>query len=344
MAAAADFSPEKNEDEDVLLPPDLREIAEKELNETPERRRAGLQQLRQLLNDHADLQSRTDSLFLLRFLRVRKFNVPEAFRLIQNYYRIRLENTELFKDLHPSAQKHLFDLQCQSFLQDTDAQGRKVFVLRIGKWKPGVCMLDDMFRPNILTWEHIIEDPRAQVLGIVALIDLKGGSMKHVRCMTPAHAFKVVQVVQDCFPIRLRGFHVVRQPLFFKPLFQLLKPFLKKKFVDRMHMHGNDIASLHQHLSSDILYEDLGGHKGPFDNSWLCQEMYENDERFKEHSAYGYRKLEPGEVEDSFNQSRIKFITNLWKKYSSMPCLPDDIPSGATVDVQKYVRKTEVCQ
>lgn len=116
-----------------LLPAHLAEKAERELGETPERRTEALKELRALVDGEADaLKSRTDPLFLLRFLRARKFDVPAAFRLLRNYYRIRYENPDLYADLYPSTVKDVLDLQCLGFLPDADAQGRRVFVLRMG--------------------------------------------------------------------------------------------------------------------------------------------------------------------------------------------------------------------
>ncbi|KAK8772876.1 hypothetical protein V5799_012591 [Amblyomma americanum] len=135
-------------------------------------------------------------MFLLRFLRARKFDTPAAFQLLRNYYRMRFENPDLYQDLYPSSVKEIFDLQCLGFLRDPDAEGRKVFLLRMGKWSPDVCSLEAMYKPCTLAWELALEEADTQVNGIVALVDLDGGSLKHVASMSPAHAFKIVYCVQ----------------------------------------------------------------------------------------------------------------------------------------------------
>lgn len=330
-----------------ILPLDLKEVAERELNETEERRNQALKDLKELIQAHADtLTTRTDTIFLLRFLRARKFDVAAAFQLMKNYYRNRHENPDLFKDLHPSRDKRLFELQCQSFLEDHDPEGRKIFVLRMGNWNPDVCSLDDLFGPSTMMWEHVLEDPRTQITGIVVLIDLNGGSLRHVRCMSPTSAFKTVYMVQECFPIRLKAFHVINQPLFFLVLFHFLKPFLKKKFVRRLHMHGRDYASLHRYLPPEILPQEFGGLKGPFDNSKFCASMYSNEDRFKLSNTYGYRRRpsQNGE-EGNYGGPRVKIINNLWRKFAHLPILPSDVPTipGMSEEEQalKFIRKLE---
>lgn len=55
---------------------------------------------------------RTDDAFLLRFLRARKLNVEESYKLIENYYLYRQRNQEFFRTLSTKdtlIQQALFD-------------------------------------------------------------------------------------------------------------------------------------------------------------------------------------------------------------------------------------------
>lgn len=336
-----------------LLPAHLAEKAERELGETLERRTAALKELRALVDGEADtLRSRTEPLFLLRFLRARKFDVPAAFRLLRNYYRIRYENPELYGDLYPSSVKDVLDLQCLGFLPDADAQGRRVFVLRMGNWNPDVCSLEAMYKPSTLFWEHALEDPATQVNGITAVLDLRGGSLKHVRCMSPAHAFKIIYCMQECFPMRLKAVHVVNQPLFFTLFVGFLKPFLKNKFLKRIHLHGRNYASLHAHVPQDILPCELGGLRGPFDNSESVDALLRNEEAFKVHETFGYQRPPAslaGDAADDDGASsstgrsfpprdvRVELAQKLWRHFAHSSALPDDVSEGSVH--AKFVHK-----
>lgn len=312
----------KDLSEEDILPADLREYAEQYLNETPKRRTEALQELRELLAGHADyLRSRTDTLFLLRFLRVRKFDAPKAFQMIQNYYRARFLNPELYDGLHPLARKNLFDLQTHDVLAETDAEGSRVCLLRMGDWHPNVCSLDKMAGLSILAWEHLLEDPRTQVKGIVMLIDLGGGSFSHLRAASPTQFSMFVYNLQECCPLRLKSAHVVNQPMFFTSVFALVKPFLKEKLVRRMRVHGKDLDSLHQFLPPDILPEEFGGLRGPFDNSAFCAELYRADALFKEYNTYGYRPDTPDEYvrrEDGCGDTTLDYMCALWQKITGL--------------------------
>lgn len=338
-------------DHEDLLPEHLAGRAKAELNETPDLRAQALEELRVLVDGEAAvLRSRTEPLFLLRFLRARKFNVPAAFRLLRNYYRMRFENPELYQDLYPSSDKDIFDLQCLGFLRDTDAEGRKVFLLRMGKWNPDVCSLEAMYKPCTLAWEHALEEAETQVNGIVALVDLDGGSLKHVASMSPAHAFKIVYCVQECFPMRLKAIHVVNQPLFFTLLLRFLKPLVKNKFFQRLHQHGRNYASLHEYIPREILPQEYGGVREPFDNSEFVDALLRNEEAFKLHETFGYRQrplspTTPKATGCSFppRDSRVELAQKLWRRFAHSPLLPDDVSEGSVQakTMQKYLRKME---
>lgn len=42
---------------------------------------------------------------------------------------------------------------------------------------------------------------------------------------------------QDSFPLKVRGIHLINEPLFFHPVFALIKPFLTEKIKERVSAH-----------------------------------------------------------------------------------------------------------
>lgn len=64
---------------------ETRQIAEKELNETPERVAAATTELRNLLHDATDLHFHDDDQFLLTFLRPCHFYPESALKLVSCY-------------------------------------------------------------------------------------------------------------------------------------------------------------------------------------------------------------------------------------------------------------------
>ncbi|XP_077519338.1 alpha-tocopherol transfer protein-like isoform X2 [Amblyomma americanum] len=254
------------------------------------------------------------------------------------------------EDLLPA---HLED-RAKAELHETSERHAKaleeLLVLLDGKWSPDVCSLEAMYKPSTLAWELALEEAGTQVNGIVALVDLDGGSLKHVASMSPAHAFKIVYCVQECYPIRLKAIHIVNQPLFFTLLLRFLKPLVKNKFFQRLHLHGRNYASLHEYLPREILPSEYGGEREPFDNSEFVDALLRNEEAFKLHETFGYRQrsLSPAatpRAAGSFppRDSRVELAQKLWRRFAHSPLLPDDVSEGSVQaqTIQKCLRKME---
>jgi len=78
----------------------LRLIAEKELCEKPSTRKKGLRELRDWIKSSTHFQNcRTDSSFLLRFLRMQKFQVQEAQTVLEKYIKMRTQHPNWFANL-----------------------------------------------------------------------------------------------------------------------------------------------------------------------------------------------------------------------------------------------------
>lgn len=65
--------------------------------------------------------------------------------------------------------------------------------------------------------------------------------------------------LQDCFPIRFKAVHFVGQPWYVEAALAVIRPFLKEKTRDRIHLHGSNLSTLHESITKDILPTELGG-------------------------------------------------------------------------------------
>jgi len=79
---------------------------------------------------------RTDDAFILRFLRARKFQHFEAFRLLAQYFEYRQQNLDMFKSFKatdPGIKQALKD-GFPGGLANLDHYGRKILVLFAANW------------------------------------------------------------------------------------------------------------------------------------------------------------------------------------------------------------------
>lgn len=169
---------------------------------------------------------------------------------------MKLKCPELFKCPLPSEISKVLEFQAQNMLLNRDQFGRRVYIIRVGKklyvllikkkfflikilfsdkFDSSKVTIDDIFRTNILALEQIVREPETQIAGIVVVLDMAGLSLHHARFFTPYYAKRTVEVVQETFPLRFKGFHVVNEPFYFDAIMAVLKPFLKDKIRKRVH-------------------------------------------------------------------------------------------------------------
>lgn len=263
------------------LTPDLEAKAREELQEKPEWRLRDVQALRDMiLKEHSSLRTRLDDAFLLRFLRARKFDYDRALQLLLNYHSSRRAWPEVFQDLKPSTVKHVLELGFLTVLPRRDPQGRYVLCLRPGKWTPNDYPFVDNIRAIYLTLEKLIQPEETQVNGIVILVDYTGVGLSQASNPGPLLAKKVVSILQDGFPIRIKAVNIINEPRIFKGIFAIIKPFLKEKMAERFVLHGSDLPSLHRVIPRSVLPQEYGGVDGRLDMTAWTRTLLEAEEEF----------------------------------------------------------------
>nr|3W67_A Chain A, Alpha-tocopherol transfer protein [Mus musculus]3W67_B Chain B, Alpha-tocopherol transfer protein [Mus musculus]3W67_C Chain C, Alpha-tocopherol transfer protein [Mus musculus]3W67_D Chain D, Alpha-tocopherol transfer protein [Mus musculus]3W68_A Chain A, Alpha-tocopherol transfer protein [Mus musculus]3W68_B Chain B, Alpha-tocopherol transfer protein [Mus musculus]3W68_C Chain C, Alpha-tocopherol transfer protein [Mus musculus]3W68_D Chain D, Alpha-tocopherol transfer protein [M len=214
-------------------------------------------------------QPLTDA-FLLRFLRARDFDLDLAWRLMKNYYKWRAECPELSADLRPRSILGLLKAGYHGVLRSRDSTGSRVLIYRIAYWDPKVFTAYDVFRVSLITSELIVQEVETQRNGVKAIFDLEGWQVSHAFQITPSVAKKIAAVLTDSFPLKVRGIHLINEPVIFHAVFSMIKPFLTEKIKDRIHLHGNNYkSSMLQHFP-DILPREYGGKE--FSMEDICQE------------------------------------------------------------------------
>nr|XP_034839030.1 alpha-tocopherol transfer protein-like [Maniola hyperantus] len=266
--------------------------ARSELRESQENIENGLRDLRVLLKREANLVVPIDDdEFLLKFLRPTKYYAESAFKKIQAYYKFRLSHQDYCRDLYPSAVRLAFDHSIVSILSPRDQHGRRIMFVESGeRWNPRHVPLREVFRGVQLGLESAMVEPRTQVSGVSVILELKGLSFSQVMQFTPSFAKMVVDWIQDCIPIRLKGVHIVNQPYIFNMLFAIFKPFLSDKLRSRIFFHGSDRKSLLKHIDGDALMQRIGGSlpDDGISGEVMWKMMHHYEESFRRAASYGY--------------------------------------------------------
>ncbi|XP_039191609.1 alpha-tocopherol transfer protein isoform X3 [Crotalus tigris] len=78
--------------------------------------------------------------------------------------------------------------------------------------------------------------------------------------------FTADDLFRDGFPLKVREIHLIREPVIFYRVFNLIKHFLPEKIKARIHLHGNNFAhGLKKHIPASLLPEEYNGEAGPFE-------------------------------------------------------------------------------
>lgn len=98
----------------------------------------------------------------------------------------------------------------------------------------------------------------------------------------------MVMALQDGYPVRFKGVHVVHNTSLWDMLYSAARPLLGAKQRSRFHLHGNDLTSLHKFIPAEILPSEYGGTTGPFSAEWIIKKLYDKHDEFVENSYFGY--------------------------------------------------------
>ncbi|XP_070563620.1 alpha-tocopherol transfer protein-like [Ptychodera flava] len=267
------------------------EKARQELNEDPETRDQKIDELRaKFAKEKPEVKLPPDDAFLVRFLRNKKFDVQRAYNMLLHYYEVRRKYKEIFVNYQPSLYRHIFETDMLTICPGQDKDGRTVMLFRAGKWDPDRYNIDAIFTACSMIYEKLLEDEELQVNGLVFVDDVEGTSVKQMTQFGPAAAQKSMDLSVNTVPVRFKAVHYIRQPDIFTAMFAVIKPLMSEKLMKRIHFHGKDYGTLHDHVPSSMLPPDFGGQLTNYNSQEWFEELCKEDRKFEEHNQYGFPK------------------------------------------------------
>ncbi|KAG5322608.1 CLVS2 protein, partial [Pseudoatta argentina] len=219
-----------------------------------------------------DLEHCTDE-YITRFLLARKYRTEQAAALIAAYQAQITHRQDIFGNLtarDPALQRAL-RAGIPGVLPARDRKGRCVLVILASQWDPVAVPALSVQRAIFLVLEILIQDPRNQQSGFVAVVDWSGFSLRQGGALGAAALRNLIAALRGRFPARFKAIHFLSAPLYVQATLALVKPFLDEKTRNKIYLHGNNLSTLHKHLPTDILPAELGG-TGPAFNPGLWAE------------------------------------------------------------------------
>ncbi|CAO1433212.1 unnamed protein product [Diamesa tonsa] len=222
---------------------ELASLAESEIRETEEIRNYAIKALRDwTMNNPRIIKTRLDAVWLLRFLRFRKFSIPMAQEAIERYLVLKEGSFgEIwFQDLNimrPSVEK-LFDSGFIFVLPKRDKLGRKVICYRPGILDPHSPTVGNDFKTlQALVYEIILQDEENQIRGIVHLVDTYGVRPSHLTMLSAKNFFRTGKNTERILSMRHKAIHIVNMAM---PMIgTFATSHMNTKLRSRTHFYSN---------------------------------------------------------------------------------------------------------
>ncbi|XP_067119761.1 alpha-tocopherol transfer protein-like [Centruroides vittatus] len=243
-----------------------------------------LEEFRKDVLKEKGLKCKTDDIFLLSFLRARKFDRERALTLLKNYCLTRKKYPIVFKNLKPSALEEFLRMNMLSSVKTENDM--IITVGSYGRWDATKVEILDVLRAILLILDFELNDHPIQINGHYLLLDAKDVSWRHIIQYTPRNIQIVILSMLKCIPVRYKGIHVVNVDNMFRFLYQIISPFLPYKLKKRIHLYGSDMKELHKVFDPKYLPAEFGGELPPFDSTEYIQQLKDNEEFFVENEKY----------------------------------------------------------
>ncbi|KAK9500834.1 hypothetical protein O3M35_002022 [Rhynocoris fuscipes] len=236
-------------------------IARIELREDDLTKQQAFNQMIDWIKKNPDLKDcRTDSNFILRFLRVKKFSILMAQRMILKYLNLRQTFPNFLMNLD-YLQTPVLELIDKGYLFPSpvrDKHGRRVIIGSAASFDPHKYTCEDMARVHMLTYEVLLEEEESQVLGFTHFGDIKTTSTAHVMLWSPTVFATMFKWGEQSVPMRHKEVHLLNVPSPLKYVYDFARSRLSQKIRDRFNIHGS-LAELHSKLDPSVLPKEYGG-------------------------------------------------------------------------------------
>eukprot|EP00090_Calanus_glacialis_P046822 TRINITY_DN9385_c0_g1_i2.p1 TRINITY_DN9385_c0_g1~~TRINITY_DN9385_c0_g1_i2.p1 ORF type:complete len:298 (+),score=58.99 TRINITY_DN9385_c0_g1_i2:254-1147(+) len=233
-----------------------------------------------------DFEDKIDETQMIRFLRAGNWDLKHSMAIFLHH----MEHTRKFLPYmggsgFPSEIEHVYREKLVWVSPYRDHQGRRVLLLRLGKWNPDTITSKQLYTATSHLFQIMSFEPKTQVSGIVILGDLVGFGMKQLGSLGLEEMKCCGDFLSGGFPLWVRRLLFINNPKVFDILFSVLNPFLGERIKNHVKFCGNDIAKLLTELPKEVLPEDLQGTSSEKDFDASMKAVKDMEQKLKDNLA-----------------------------------------------------------
>jgi hypothetical protein len=201
-----------------------------------------------------------DDKFLLRFLRIKKFNIEEASKILSNF----LMSTKRFPyyyenlDIEHPILKKLLESGYMLALPERDAEGCRIVLLRPAAIDVKNFTLLHIVRFHMLLYEMLLNEEETQISGIRYILDFSDLPKNFLSLFSLPNLKTLINIAQHSLPARRKSFYFVNLPSFANTIIHLLIGFLNEKLRNRIEFFDS-IDELKEVLDLSLIPQEYGG-------------------------------------------------------------------------------------
>ncbi|KAL7747755.1 cytosolic factor, phosphatidylinositol/phosphatidylcholine transfer protein [Sorochytrium milnesiophthora] len=227
---------------------------------------------KELIADQVFSPARHDDNTLLRFLRARRFDVPQTRQMMvsQEHWRTEYKVEEIARSFVFSEADQVRRLYPQ-YYHKTDKLGRPIYIEHLSKLNVkelyNVTSMERMQQKLVYEYEKTINE-RFVACSLAAgthieqsctILDLDGVSLTSFPQVS-GFVKQISKIGQDYYPELLGNMFIINSPMMFSTIWSVIKMFLDETTAAKIHILGSKYKkTLLEHVDADNLPVRLGG-------------------------------------------------------------------------------------
>lgn len=123
-------------------------------------------------------------------------------------------------------------------LKTPNHKGERVILVRLRSYNPSKTREVDLMSVLFMTMDILLkEDDHTVVAGIQFYIDLQDATLKHYFVYTPGVVGSVLKMIQQAYPVRIRGLNFAFAPISFDFVYNIFKYAIPEKIRSRVSIY-----------------------------------------------------------------------------------------------------------